>query len=74
MNNFDPIKFIPNGVYLTEFFSNYPTQDIMRDIFHFIEDHEITPKIGAAYPFERISEALYDMDHHKVNGKIVVTV
>ena len=74
LNNFDPIKFIPNGVYLTGFFSNYPTQDIMRDIFRFIEGHEITPKIGAAYPFGRISEALYDMDHHKVNGKIVVTV
>ncbi len=74
LNNFDPIKFIPNGVYLTGFFSNYPTQDIIEDIFRFIGDHEITPMIGAAYPFERISEALYDMDHHKVNGKIVVTV
>ena len=26
LNGFDPIKDIPNGVYLTDFFSNYPTQ------------------------------------------------
>ena len=26
LNGFDLIKDIPNGVYLTGFFSNYPTQ------------------------------------------------
>ena len=26
LNDFDPIKDIPNGVYLTGFFSNYPTK------------------------------------------------
>ena len=35
-------------------------------------------KIGcinlAVYPFEMISRALFDMDHHKVDGKIVVTI
>ncbi|MDE5993353.1 MAG: zinc-binding dehydrogenase, partial [Oscillospiraceae bacterium] len=29
LNGFDPIKDIPNGVYLTGFFSNYPAQEIM---------------------------------------------
>ncbi len=74
LNNFDPIKFIPNGVYLTGFFSNYPTQDIMDQIFRFIDEHQIMPLIGASYSFEQIKDALYDMDHHRVNGKIVVTV
>ena len=31
--NFDPIKEIPNGVYLTGFFSNTPTQKIIDKIF-----------------------------------------
>ncbi len=74
LNNFDPIKFIPNGVYLTGFFSNYPTQTIMNDIFSFIDEHKITPFIGAEYKFSDISTALYDMDNHRVDGKIVVTI
>lgn len=74
LNGFDPIKEIPNGVYLTGFFSNYPTRQTMTDIFSFLSDHQITPQIGAVYPFEAISQALFDMDHHKVDGKIVVTM
>ncbi|MCD7799782.1 MAG: zinc-binding dehydrogenase [Ruminococcus sp.] len=74
LNNFDPIKFIPNGVYLTGFFSNYPTQTVMNDIFSFIDEHKITPLIGAKYNFSDISTALYDMDNHRVDGKIVVTI
>ena len=74
LHSFDPIKEIPNGVYLTGFFSNYPTQQIMTDIFSFLRDHQITPEVGAVYPFEAISQALFDMDHHKVDGKIVVTM
>ncbi len=74
LNGFDPIKEIPNGVYLTGFFSNYPTRQTMTDIFSFLSDHQITPYIGAIYPFEAISKALFDMDHHKVDGKIVVII
>lgn len=74
LNAFDPIKEIPNGVYLTGFFSNYPTQQTMAEIFTFLGDHHITPDVGAVYPFEDIASALFDMDHHKVNGKIVVTI
>lgn len=72
LNGFDPIKEIPNGVYLTGFFSNYPTQAAMEDIFRFIERCHIKPAVGAAYPFSRIAEALSDMDNHKIDGKIVV--
>lgn len=72
LNGFDPIKEIPNGVYLTGFFSNYPTQQTMTDIFSFIDSRSIEPDIGAVYPFENISDALFDMDGHKADGKIVV--
>ena len=74
LNGFDPIKEIPNGVYLTGFFSNYPTRQTMTDIFSFLSGRQITPEAGAVYPFEAISKALFDMDHHKVDGKIVVII
>ena len=74
LNGFDPIKEIPGGVYLTGFFSNNPTQRTMTDIFSFIDSHRIKPNIGAVYSFDMISTALFDMDHHKVDGKIVVTM
>jgi NADPH:quinone reductase-like Zn-dependent oxidoreductase len=73
-NGFDPIKDIPNGVYLTGFFSNYPTQDTMQEIFSFIQKHEITPQIGAVYSFCDIQKACMALDGGSVNGKIVVIV
>ncbi len=71
-NHFDPIKDIPNGVYLTGFYSNYPTQPVMRDIFRFLDEHRLKPLVGAVYSFERIREACDALDSGKVNGKIVV--
>ncbi|MDO4650461.1 MAG: zinc-binding dehydrogenase [Eubacteriales bacterium] len=72
LNNFDPIKSIPNGVYLTGFHSNFPNQQIMTEIFAFFEKYGVSPKIGASYQFEDITQAMIDMDHHRVNGKMVV--
>ncbi len=37
LDGFDPIKDIPNGVYLTGYFSNYPTQELVDGIFAFIK-------------------------------------
>ena len=37
LKNFEPIFEIPNGVYLTGFYSNTPTQKIVDKIFEFIE-------------------------------------
>lgn len=74
LNGFDPIKEIPNGVYLTGFFSNYPTQKIMEDIFSFLANYQLKPKMGAVYSFEDIAQALSDMDRHRVDGKIVVKI
>lgn len=74
LGGFDPIKEIPNGVYLTGFFSNFPTQPTIEDIFSFIDRHHIKPAIGAVYSFQNIANALSDMDNHKADGKIVVTI
>lgn len=72
LNNFDPIKDIPNGVFLTGFYSNMPTQDIMNDIFNFLNQYQLLPGIGKVYPFSQIAKACEDMEAGKVNGKIVI--
>ena len=71
-NHFDPIKDIPNGVCLTGFYSNYPSQKVMQDIFSFMDEHELKPLIGAEYDFTDIREACIALDNGRVNGKIVV--
>lgn len=72
LNGFDPIKDIPNGVYLTGFFSNYPRQETIDEIMAFINSNQLDPCIGAVYPFEKIKDAIMAMDHHEVDGKIVI--
>ena len=74
LNGFDPIKFIPNGVYLTGFYSNAPSQEAMDNIFSFIDDNNLSPCIGAEYDFSEIKEACMALDSGKVNGKIVVSM
>ena len=72
LDGFDPIKEIPNGVYLTGFFSNYPTQRTVNEIFAFLNEHKLEPCFGECYDFEHIRDACIALDSGKVNGKIVV--
>lgn len=74
LDGFDPIKFIPNGVYLTGFHSNWPTGEVMGAIFVFLEEKGLLPCVGAVYDFKDIRGACMAQDSGKVNGKIVVTV
>jgi NADPH:quinone reductase-like Zn-dependent oxidoreductase len=74
LNQFDPIKEIPNGVYLTGFFSNTPTQSDMDEIFAFIEKHHLIPPKGAIYPFKDVQKAILAQDEGSANGKIVVVM
>jgi NADPH:quinone reductase-like Zn-dependent oxidoreductase len=74
LDRFDPIKGIPNGVYLTSFFSNTPTQEVITKMFDFIEEHHIVPRVGKTYAFEQITQACMDMDSGAVDGKIVIVV
>ena len=73
-NHFDPIKDIPNGVCLTGFYSNAPSAQVMQELFRFLEEHKLTPLIGAIYDFKDICEASAALDEGRVNGKIVVRV
>ena len=71
LNGFDPIKEIPNGVYLTGFFSNYPTQEAVDSLLAFIDEHNLKPFIGASYKFNDIKLAIKAQEKG-VDGKIVV--
>lgn len=73
-NGFDPIKNIPNGVYLTGFYSNAPTQEAMDDMFSFIRRKHLRPCVGMEYDFSEIKKACVALDSGEVNGKIVVTM
>lgn len=73
-NHFDPIKDIPNGVCLAGFYSNYPSKEMMQDIFRFMDEHHLKPLIGATYSFNEIRDASIALDNGQVNGKIVVRV
>ena len=72
MDNFDPIKIIPNDCYLTSFFSNHPTQEIMDDLFDFIVKNNIKPEISKVFTnLEDISKAHILMETNNAQGKII---
>ena len=74
LHGFDPIKDIPNGVYLTGFHSNWPSQKDVDAIFDFMERNRLKPCVGKVFPFSKVREACMAMDGGTVNGKIVVSV
>jgi len=74
LDNFDPIRGIPNGVYLSSFYSNFPTREIMDKIFTHIQQHQLKPTISKVFALENISDAHLLMESNTANGKIVVVV
>ena len=74
LKNFDPIKDIPSGVYLTGFYSNNPTQPQISDMMSLIEKGSIHPVIAEKFTLENISEAHLLAEQRGQIGKIVVTV
>lgn len=72
IDGFDPIKDVPNGKYLTSFFSNYPTQEIMDNLFNFIVDNHIKPEIFKVYnSLSNVKDAHMLMESNKGHGKII---
>lgn len=71
---FDPIKEIPSGVYLTGFYSNYPTQSQITDMMNLINQFDIHPVIARQFNLENIAQAHLFAEQRDHIGKIVVTV
>ncbi|HEX2976685.1 MAG TPA: zinc-binding alcohol dehydrogenase family protein [Bacteroidales bacterium] len=69
---FNPIQDIPNGVYLTGFYSNYPTQAVIDNIFKRIESYRLHPVISNVFPLEEIGQAHRLMEDNRAKGKVVI--
>jgi NADPH2:quinone reductase len=74
LNNFDPIKDLPSGVCLTGFFSNYPTQIAINNIFRRINKNNLTPTISKVFSLEEIGQAHTLMESNTANGKVIVRI
>jgi NADPH:quinone reductase-like Zn-dependent oxidoreductase len=74
LNNFDPIKDLPSGVYLTGFFSNFPTQVVIDDIFRQIRNYNLSPTISEVFSLEEIGHAHRIMENNIANGKVIVRI
>jgi NADPH:quinone reductase-like Zn-dependent oxidoreductase len=74
LNNFDPIKDLPSGVYLTGFFSNYPTKAIINAIFEHLHKHILRPVISTVFSLEEIGQAHSLMESNTANGKVIVRI
>lgn len=74
LKNFDPIKDIPSGVYLTGFYSNHPTQSRIDNMMALIRQGRITPIIAHKFTLDTIADAHILAEQRGQIGKIVVEV
>lgn len=72
LKQFDPIKEIPSGVYLTGFYSNYPSQTQIDKMMALIHRAGIHPVIAKTFPFKNISGAHLLAEQRGIIGKICV--
>lgn len=73
-SDFNPIKDIPNGVYLTSFYSNYPTQAVIDDLFRLIRRGSIRPLYSKVFGMDEIATAHKLLETGGAGGKIVLRV
>jgi len=74
LEGFDPIKEIPNGCYLTGFYSNRPTQAEIDGMMSLITSGNIHPVIDCVLPLEQIALAHQKAEQRGLSGKIVIRV
>lgn len=74
LEHFEPIKDIPNGVFLSSFYSNYPTQAVINDIFGILRRTGQKPLYNKVFTLDQISEAHTLLEKGGAGGKIVLTM
>lgn len=74
VEHFDPIKYIPNGVFLSGFFSNFPTQKTITSLFKLIHKSGIKPLYSKVLRLEEVSEAHTLLENGGAGGKIILTM
>ena len=74
VEHFDPIKYIPNGVFLTGFFSNYPTQTAIDNMMELIIKGGIRPLYNKVFTLDEIAEAHRLLEFGGAGGKIILKI
>lgn len=74
VKDFDPIKYIPNGVYLTGFFSNFPVQESIDRMFALINKGNIAPLYAKVFGLHEIAEAHALLENGGAGGKIILKI
>jgi NADPH:quinone reductase-like Zn-dependent oxidoreductase len=72
LNNFDPITAIPNGRYLTSFYSGDVTESQIQEMFDVIERKQIEVKPVKVFALSEIQEAHRFLESEQGWGKVVV--
>lgn len=71
---FDAIKYIPNGVFLTGFFSNFPSQAVIDRLMDIIENAHISPLYKRVFSLDQIVEAHTLLERGGAGGKIILKI
>lgn len=74
VEHFDPIKYIPNGVFLTGFFSNSPTQNDIDAIFSILHKNSLKPLYAKVLTMNDIVEAHTLLERGGAGGKIIMKI
>ena len=74
IQHFDPIKQIPNGVFLTGFFSNYPNQQAVDGLFSLMRRGCVRPLYSHVFALDDIAEAHALLEAGKAGGKIILKI
>lgn len=72
VTQFDPIKYIPNGVFLSGFYSNYPSQQAIDALFDLIRRAHIQPLYSRVFHLAEVAEAHRLLDNGTAGGKIII--
>ncbi|SFE23721.1 NADPH:quinone reductase [Paenibacillus algorifonticola] len=72
MERFEPLVDIPTGVYFTAFTSELIKENLLVDLFNYIEKHKIKAPIAKIFSLDQIHEAHLLMESNHASGKIVI--
>lgn len=74
ITQFDPIKYIPNGVFLTGFYSNFPTYQSINGLFDLINKAQLKPLYAKVFTLDQIAEAHTLLEKGGAGGKIILKI
>ncbi|MBQ8958551.1 MAG: zinc-binding dehydrogenase [Bacteroidales bacterium] len=74
VEHFDPIKYIPNGVFLSGFFSNFPTKTTIDAMFDLINKTHIKPLYAKVFGLDEIAQAHALLEKGGAGGKIILKI